>query len=104
MTSSSTVLMRSSNSPRYIGARDHARQVERKDAFSAEILRDAPFDDLLRESLRDGRFAHARLADEHGVVLGAAGQDLDDALDFLFTTDDGIQPSLAGKIGQIAPV
>jgi hypothetical protein len=34
-------------------------------------------------TLDDGGLAHAGLADQHRVVLSAAGQDLDDALDLL---------------------
>ena len=38
-------------------------------------------DDALGEALDDGRLADAGLAEEHRVVLGAAREDLDDALD-----------------------
>ena len=34
--------------------------------------------DALGQPFDDGGLAHARLADQHGVVLGAPRQDLDD--------------------------
>ena len=39
--------------------------------------------DLLSQALDDGGLADARITDQRRVVLGAAGQDLDDTLDFL---------------------
>src|SRR5207247_4267466 len=57
--------------------------------------------DLLSEALDDGRLAHARLADQHRVVLRAPGQDLDDALDLLLAPDDRIQLTLAGQLREV---
>jgi hypothetical protein len=45
----------------------------------------------VREALGDRRLANARLADQRGVVLRAAAQDLDDPLDLLLTADDRIE-------------
>ena len=59
-------------------------------------------DDLLGEPFDDGGLAHAGLADEDGVVLGAAGEDLDDPLDLLLATDDRVELGLAGELGQVA--
>ena len=42
------------------------------------------------------------LADEDRVVLGAAGQDLDDPLDLLLAADDRVELALAGELGQVA--
>ena len=56
-------------------------QVEREDALALEGLRHVVGDDALGETFDDGGLADARLADEGGVVLGAAGEDLDHALD-----------------------
>ena len=44
-----------------------------------------------------GAFAHARLADEHGVVLGAAGENLDDALDFLAAANHRIEFAVTAR-------
>ncbi len=57
-------------------------------------LGDVAGGDLLREALRDGRLAHARLADEAGVVLGAPAQDLRHALDLLLAPHHRVQLAL----------
>ena len=61
-------------------------------------------DDALRQSLDDGGLAHAGLADEHRVVLGAAGEHLDDAADLLVPTDHRVELAAAGHIGEVAGV
>ena len=48
------------------------------------------------EPFDDGRLADAGFADEDGVVLGAAAEDLDDALDLALAADDGIELVLGG--------
>ena len=47
--------------------------------------------DREREPLHDGRLAHTRLADEHGVVLAAAAEHVDHALDRALTADHRIE-------------
>ena len=58
----------------------------------------------LGQPLDDGGLADARFADQDGVVLGAAAQDLDDPADLFITTDDRVEliPQRLG--GQVAPV
>ena len=58
--------------------------------------------DALGEAFHDGRLAHAGLADENGVVLGPAGQDLDHPLDLRLAPDDRVELALAGELGQVA--
>ncbi len=65
-----------------LGAGDHHRQVEHDDAAVAQQLGHVAVDDPLGEALDDGRLADAGLAQEHGVVLRAAAEDLDDAARF----------------------
>ena len=84
------------------GPRDHAAQVQRQQAFVHQLLRHVGQDDLLGKSLGNGRLADARLADEDGVILGAAGEDLDRAGDLLVTSDHRVQLALARHFGQIA--
>jgi hypothetical protein len=55
----------------------------------------SPRDDALREALDDGGLAHAGLADEDGIVLGAAREDLDGAADFGVAADDRVELALA---------
>ena len=58
-------------------------------------------DDAPREAFDDGGLADAGLTDEDGVVLGAAGEDLDDAADLLVAADDGVEFALARQIGEV---
>ena len=87
-----------------LGAGDHAAQVQRQHALAAQDLGHVDHDDLLREPVGDGGLAHAGLADEHRVVLGAPREHLDDALDLLVAADDGVELALAGQRGEIARV
>src|SRR6185437_11644100 len=46
--------------------------------------------------------ADARLAQQHRVVLGAAGEDLHDPLDLGLATDHRVELALLGEAGQVA--
>ena len=85
-----------------LGAGDHAGQVERDDALALEGLRNVAGNDLLSQTLDDGGLADARITDQRRVVLGAAGQNLDNTLDFLGTADDRVELALLGCGGQVA--
>lgn len=50
--------------------------------------------DELRQALGHGGLAYSRLADEAGVVLRAAAQDLRDALDLGLAADHWVQLAL----------
>ena len=76
-------------------ARDHERQVEHDDPPVAQELRHVAADDGLGESLDDGGLADAGLAEQHGVVLGAAAEDGHHALDLLLAADDRVELLLA---------
>ena len=56
------------------------------------------------EPFDDGRLADAGLADEHGIVLGAAREHLNDAANLLVASDDRIELAAARELGQVAPV
>ena len=71
VTSLSTALRRSSNSPRYLAPGDQRAQVEGDELLVLERLRHVAGDDALGQPFDDGGLAHAGLADEDGVVLGA---------------------------------
>ena len=83
------------------GPRDERTQVERVDLLVLQRLGDVILDDRLREALDDGGLADAGLADEDGVVLRAARQDLHDALDFLLAPDDGIELVVARGLREV---
>ncbi len=76
--------------------------VERPDALALQALRHVAGDDPLRETLGDRRLADAGLADQDGIVLRAAREDLDHAPDLLVAADDRVELALLGGLGQVA--
>jgi len=83
-------------------AGDHKGEVEGDNALVAEQLGDVPGGDLLGEALGDGGLADPGLADEDGIVLGAAAEDLDDALDLAAASDDGVEVAVVRQLGEVA--
>ena len=81
---------------------DERAEVERVDLLALERLGHLALDDVLGEALDDGGLADAGLADQHRVVLGAAGQHLHDPLDLLLAPDDGVELALARELGEVA--
>ena len=77
-------------------------EVEGVELLAGQGLGDLVGHDALRQSLDDGRLAHAGLADQHGVVLGPPGEDLHDPLDLLLTADDRVELAVAGQLRQVA--
>src|SRR5205823_11087158 len=77
-----------------LGPGDHRTQVEGNHALVLQTLGDVAFHDAASETLNDGGLAHAGLADQHRVVLGAPRQHLDHATDLLVAPDDRVE--LAG--------
>ena len=65
------------------GAGEQRAHVERVDRAVAQDVRHLALEDAQREAFGDGGLADARLADEERVVLAAAAQDLDRALDLV---------------------
>ena len=87
-----------------LGARHQRAHVQRNQPLADQRFRDGSGDHALRQPFGHGGLANAGLADQHGVVLGAAGENLHDALDFLFAPDHRIQFALLGAAGQIGAV
>src|SRR5207245_2605422 len=65
-------------------------------------LRNVAIRNALRESLDNGRLAHARLADQDGIVLGAAAQNLNNALDFVLAPYQRIQRTFRRRLRKVA--
>ena len=84
-----------------LGAGQQLADVERHELPVPERLGHVPVDDALRQALDDRRLAHAGLADQHGIVLGAPGEHLHDAADLLVPADDRIQLPLPGQVGEV---
>jgi len=87
-----------------LGARHERAHVERDDALVLQPFGHVPAHDALAEAFHDGGLAHARLADEHGVVLSTPRQDLDRAADLLVAADDRVELALPRGLGQVAAV
>ena len=68
-------------------ARDQRAEIERQQLLVLQAFRHVAIDDAQRQALDDRGLADAGLADQHGIVLGAAGQHLDGAADFLVAAD-----------------
>ena len=83
-------------------ARDHRADVERDEPLVAQALGHVALDDAAREAFDDRGLADAGLTDEHGVVLRAARQHLDDAPDLLVASDDRVELALARLLGEVA--
>jgi hypothetical protein len=86
------------------GAGDQRAHVQRHQFAVAQAFGHVAIDDAQRQAFGDGRLAYARLADQHRIVLGAAGQNLDGAADFLVAADHRIKLAVAGKFGEVAGI
>ena len=84
-----------------LGSGDERAEIEGEDALVLESFGHLPVDDALGEALGDGGLAYSRLADQHGVVLGAALQHLYRPADFAVAADHRVKLALAGAFGEI---
>ena len=85
-----------------LGAGEQRADVERDHAAVAQRLGDVAGDDALGEALDDRGLADAGLADQDGVVLGAAREHLDHAADLLVAADHRVELAALGLGGQVA--
>src|SRR5207245_2768267 len=83
-------------------AGDERGEVERVDLLVLQQLGHLVRGDAGREALDDGGLADAGLADQHGVVLRAAREDLHHALDLGLAPDDRIELPFGGLLRQVA--
>ena len=103
-TSLSTAFRRSSNSPRYLAP---AISAPRSRATTRLFFSDSGTSPETMRWARPSTIAvlpTPGLADEHGVVLGAAGEDLHHAAHLVVAADDGVELALAGQLGEVAAV
>ena len=85
-------------------ARDERAHIQGEERLVLQGLRHVALDDTLREPFGDRRFADARLADEHGVVLRLTRKDAHDVADLFIAPDDGLELVLAGALCEIGAV
>jgi len=75
--------------------------VQLQHAFIQQQAGHVAFDNALGQPLDDGGLAHAGLANQRRVILGAARQNLDDALNFFLAPDDRVQFAIFRQGGQV---
>jgi hypothetical protein len=85
------VLSRSSNWPRYLVPATIRERSSDRMRLSARKRRHIAIGNALRQAFDDGRFADARFADQHGIVLRAAAENLNHALDFALAAHQRIE-------------
>ena len=102
LTSSSDLLQALLELAAVLRPGEQAAEVERHDADAVQGLRHVALGHAQREAFDDRGLAHTGFTDQDGVVLAAAGEDLDGLLDLLGTTDDRVDAALTGVVGQVA--
>jgi len=83
-------------------ARDQRTHVEAHQRAPFQAVRHIAIGNAQRQALGDRGLAGAGFADQRGIVLGAAGKDLDRAADFLVAADHRIELAVARCLGQVA--
>ena len=84
-----------------LGARDKTRQVKRPDVLVHKVLGHIAGSDLPCQALDDGRLAHAGVAQDKWVVLGAARKNFHHTLDFLFATNYRVELAVARLLREV---
>ena len=85
-----------------LGAGHQPAHVQGEHALAHQRLGDVAQHDGLGQPLGDGGLADAGLADEGGIVLCPAGEDLDHPLDLHGPADDRVELVLLGQLGEVA--
>ena len=75
-------------------ARDKGAHIQGINGFTFQILRHLPVHNFLGDTLGDGGLAHAGLAHQDGVVLGAPAQDLKHAPNLIVPANHRVQFAL----------
>ena len=83
------------------GARHDQGQVEAQDALVGQERRHVAVRDALRQPLHNRGLSHSRLANQDGIVLGAAAQNLDHPLELVLAPDERIKLVLHRRLGQV---
>ena len=84
-----------------LGAGDQGTHVEGHQALVLEGVGNVALGNHLGHGFDDGGLAHARLAHQHRVVLGAAAENLDDPLQLLVAPMHRVQLLRPGGLGQV---
>ena len=84
-----------------LGTSDECAHVEREHLLLAQVLGHIATHNALGQSFHNSGLAGTRLANEDGVVLGAATQDLQHAADFVVTANHRVEFALAGTLVEV---
>ena len=85
-----------------LGAGDQRAQVERVDHRVGQHFGHVALDDALGQAFGERGLAHAGFADVERVVLAAAAQHLDGALDFVGAADQRVDLAVARELVEVA--
>jgi hypothetical protein len=77
-------------------------QIESNDASIFEQVGDVARDDSEGQAFGDGGFTDSGFSDEAWVVFGASAKDLHHALDFVLSSDHGVELALASEFGEVS--
>src|SRR5574341_664020 len=69
------------------GTCDQSSQVKGNQFLIFQCLRNISFDDSLRETFDNRRFANSWLSDQYGIVLCSPRKNLDDSSNFIIPAD-----------------
>ena len=86
------------------GSCQHGGQVKGYDPLILDGFRHFSGNDFFREPFHNGGLAHTRLADQAGVILCAAGENLNDPLNLLIPPDNRIEGIVSGLFGEILAI
>ena len=84
-----------------LGPGHHAGEVQGQNPLVQQVVRHVAQDDFPGQALGNGGLAHAGLANEAGVVLRPAGENLNHPLDFIVPAHHGVQLAVPGVGGQV---
>src|SRR5206468_2379926 len=83
-------------------SRHNQREIQHQNALVGEKRRNLTIDDALRETFNDGRFSHARIADQDRVVFRPPAEDLNDAVNLRITADKRVQNAIHRGLREIS--
>ena len=86
------------------GAGNQRAHIQREDRLVLQALGYILLHNPLRQTLGNGSFTNARLADQHRVILRLAGQNPNDISNFLIPADDRVLFLLSGSFNQICAI
>ena len=85
-----------------LGTCHHGGEIKDNESLLVEQIGNLLVHDALSKTLDNRGLSNACFTEEHRVVLGAAAEDLHESLDLVHATNDGIELSALGELGEVA--